>query len=329
MKKKRLTIHIGWEKCASTSIQSWLEAANVKLPQHGLSALQAFGFPNASRLASYCADYVGSRNIHSWHRIETAGDLLEFRSAQEKALKDELVTSEANHWIVSTEHLSSQVSHVDELARLRQLFEPYFVDIEILAVVRPQADLAVSRYFEYLKAGNKGRFQLIPHSFFDFERSISRWESVFGSENVRVHEVADVSSHLKSGMDAFLFQSGLNEPLKDVSVSPANISLPPMGLEVLRQLNKHEIDTRRRKELVAKIRELPLRKDVSLVSGEDVARFSQAFISGNCALIDRHPCSCLEQLHTSRLPARADVLYADRSLMRQCGRFADKLMADG
>ena len=162
-------MHLGLEKCGSTTIQAGLRANRRALGKANLRVPRSVGFPNATRLAAFASEFRQTqRLVHRWQGVNSADELEQYRNRFRAELIEEVEGAPARlSFICSSEHLTSQVRDEDEIHRLSGLLHETFDEVECLIVIRRQDLLCLSRYSQALRAGRKRTFAFRPVHFFD------------------------------------------------------------------------------------------------------------------------------------------------------------------
>jgi hypothetical protein len=101
--------------------------------------------------------------------------------------------------VISNEHCHSRLATAEEVARARDFLRPHFDDIEVLCVLRPQVDVAVSlastisrvrfpvssRFFDKVTPDNP---------YYDYAALVRRWSDAFGEDRLTLCNFAEVPS---------------------------------------------------------------------------------------------------------------------------------------
>lgn len=168
---RRAILHIGPMKTGSSSIQQWLNRNAAGLAAQGVVYPRAFG-PNMSRL-------TGIAEAESFGLALTPLDiklLSEFKSELEQ-LKD------SDHTLViSGEMLGQLLGRPEQLQIIRRIIDPYVDTFTVIAYLRRQDLLSLSRYSTALRRGERSARPL--STPVDFEKMLGLWAEVFGAENV-------------------------------------------------------------------------------------------------------------------------------------------------
>lgn len=130
-------IHIGFSKCGSTFLQSYLRQHSKIFLTHKLHFFSPFGFDNFKKGAGYYSEY--------------------FKSASPNSVK---VDSD-EHIVLPIYHpvLGSAATTIDSVKTVVQRINATVEDVKIILIIRNQVSLILSRYSEYLLAGGKFSFK--------------------------------------------------------------------------------------------------------------------------------------------------------------------------
>lgn len=142
---RRLTLHIGQTKAASTSFQNWMDA------HHDSVLAQGVLFPQSVLRRQNASDPERSPGHLGLLRGLASGDLSSFEA--------ELAARPSAHVILSIENLFSDRPDAD-LGRLGDYFNDW--DIRVIAVLRPQLDWLRSRHTENVMSGFKCATHSLP-----------------------------------------------------------------------------------------------------------------------------------------------------------------------
>lgn len=193
----KLVCHIGTPKTASTLIQNTCDANPEWLAEHGLAYGKVLA-PDANHitLMFICAnelhDFARDYGIHSLEALDTFhGKVCERIEWHLGQLGPDIHTV-----IMSSENLTGNMGHIDEINRLKALLTPYFDEIEIVTYVRRQDEGILSMYGEFMRRGfSDDTFaefvdfclgEDTPTQYLYYRRELMKWIEVFGRENVHV-----------------------------------------------------------------------------------------------------------------------------------------------
>ena len=236
---KKLILHIGTEKTGTTSIQHFLADNKIALEEQGIFIPQTPSgrSPNHRKLATACLtenqrddsfDEFNIKNFPSW------------RDNAFIEISNELLLSNLETHVLSSEHFSSRLVGVEAIKRLYVFLKKIYSEIKVVIYFRRQDEYAVSLYSTYLKSGGDSKAILpkVPlNERFDYFSMCKKWEGVFGvgSLEVRVFD----RSVLNEGnvISDFCQVLGINELHTKEAARETNPSLSPLAQEVLRVHN--------------------------------------------------------------------------------------------
>ncbi len=239
---KRLILHIGMPKSASSTIQNFIAR-----------------YENELHRDVYVPSFLGSSNhrlIYSVVKFEFREDdpALRLRGLRREEEKKEFIKrvrsrldsefrglKEDSLTIISCEQLASLSEK--QVLFLRSLLEPYFNTIEVVCYFKRQDLMVVSGYSTQIISG---RYQLycerfsFPNpapNFMWYENIIKRWSSVFGLSKIKVRTLDD--SYLIGGgvLPDFQDATGLRTTGQKIPEINENRSMPASMIEFVRRLN--------------------------------------------------------------------------------------------
>lgn len=182
-------VHIGTEKTGSTSIQSAMEDHASLLEQQKLYLVRKCGYPNNMLLPKSLV--ISGTHVKSSSTAVTPDD----RFDPEKILTDtkkEIEQARALGYrtlIISSELFHSKFTDIGHIESLREFLKNCGItEIKIIVYLRPQIDLAVSRYSTAMRTGhtvNRGLPTATPgHHYFDYQSMLEKWATTFGRSAV-------------------------------------------------------------------------------------------------------------------------------------------------
>ena len=185
---KKVILHIGTEKTATKSLQSFFGSNCFMLEKEGIwypfsERLEyCYGnghFPLPASLFDICPDFV------PWNR-HFKSDFLFSKFVRDFESRAEPVA------LLSSEHFSSRCSEHEQIQKIRHYLKAF--NVQIIVYVRPQQELVISAYSTYLKAGGRDPLDkivrekcLVPGiAYFNYMQMITQWWDVFGKDNITV-----------------------------------------------------------------------------------------------------------------------------------------------
>jgi hypothetical protein len=236
--KKTLFIHAGTEKTGSTSLQHFLMTNGTILEDNGFHFLRSGGVGGTGAIqftATLCRPKMrlGELTYQNTHVLQ-------------RRLIAEVRQSNCARFIISSEHLHSQVNSPDQLDELMRLFsEAGITEFKVVFYIRNQIDLIRSHYSTQIKGGgahtHRDAFsklnmkRLVPKamsSYGNYYRMLDLWSCVFGKENIMAKNYDKTDDVVAS----FLDMIGIPSPISAVMQNAAlklNTSLDRTSLYIL------------------------------------------------------------------------------------------------
>jgi hypothetical protein len=264
-------LHIGLEKTATKSIQSWLYSNQERLYAQGLGLTQSFSKPNNWDFVNFFQfaldDWATHKGIQS--EAQKRAYFVDF----DKKFDEEVGRLASKHVLLTSEHFSSRLRSAEELVKLRDFLASRFDQILVIAWFRPQWEVAVSSWSTSLKSGHFSSLEdwlnkvVEDNYFFNYERIARNWADVFGKENC-IFKI--FGSSISSPGDAIpdfldtLEQCGCNLNPRDLAFigKRQNAALGLFESVVVRAINEkvpywiQSEGVKRRSELNAELRKL-------------------------------------------------------------------------
>jgi len=184
-----LYLHIGTEKTGTTSIQEFLRINRTALNAIGSYVPLSLGPSNHQWLPFSFSQDLTVDSFFRMHDIKTEEQRLKAQADKKLELRDEILRSQFDSWIISSEHLQSCLAQKNELVELRGELSKYFSDIKILVYLRNPIDAAMSGWSTRIKCGVSAK-ALVPPSdrrvsiVCNHKRTLQDWADIFGKENI-------------------------------------------------------------------------------------------------------------------------------------------------
>lgn len=227
---KKLVLHIGSHKTATTHLQNVLMQNAETLRRHGLL------YPDAGQI--YEAHHLLPWSLRETEYLQTPIDEIPVW----QALFEEIDASECDTVLVSSEDFEWN----PEIPRLAKLQERY--QVQVVFFFRSPESYLESYYNQIVKDFSTRETRPIENYiceeslfFLDARHILARWAGIFGDEAISVRLFA--KEHLKDGIEAALL--GAIGCRRDIRLTPPGpsvlhkTSLPPDALEFLRLANPH------------------------------------------------------------------------------------------
>lgn len=238
-------LHIGLEKTGTTSVQQLLKTNRAALLSQGTLIPTSLHPGNNFYLAMASFSSFRPDGLLKAEGIKNQSGLDGFRRKVLTKFQAELkAASSAKQVLISSEHLQSRLTSVEDIQLLKSNLESVGLnDFEVLVYLREPIRIALSHHGMAIK---KGVF--VDDSFFEpnhprvsqilgFQRSIERWQQVFGASalSVRLYPEGQKPSAL---IDDFFTVTGLSQSgLNLASDEKRNANLSAGALQILNQMN--------------------------------------------------------------------------------------------
>jgi hypothetical protein len=245
----RCYLHIGTEKTATKTIQSFLDVNRLRLRADG------FVYPDYRKKRDdnyWCHALLGYNPDHrdeftQFEHIRTKQELLNFQRSETRRLQRSIGQSakvSGQALILSSELFQSRLTSREELLRLKESLERLGVDhFSIVVYLRNPAELINSHYSTVIKTGGVNELPFPPehpyaYNLCNHQATLERFRDVFGEEAL-IPRVFD-SATLKKGSVIHDFCEAVGIPLNDAYQIPedANESLSAWGVQILRRVNR-------------------------------------------------------------------------------------------
>ncbi|WP_238367970.1 hypothetical protein [Mesobacterium pallidum] len=243
---RKLVLHIGTEKTATTSIQDFVYANRAPLAEHGVQLADGLGVPNNQKIAAYFQnqidDYMKDRRIYTMHEKDAYFDGFDDEMRREFAA----LLEKGSTVFITSELLHSRLNDQDSIDSLAAFLRSIFDEIKVLCYIREQSALATSFYSTTVKAGNTDDFDtfLAPIGpdahYYNYEQFLAKWEHAFGIDALRV-KIFDRDRLYDGNILKDVVHETIPAPRDDAfdwDLSVSNESLGPIGVSVARVFNE-------------------------------------------------------------------------------------------
>ena len=215
----RFVVHIGTEKTGTTTVQDFFHSNAGALRRLGIWYSSCLGRPNnwQLRLLGLTPDQAdpGFSQLGLLDAPARAAYQAKAKAQLQKEIS-EARDSGAETFLLSNEHCHSRLLSVENVERIRALFEPFGGNVEIICCLRPQAEVAVSLASTLIRTGGsatRGWFErdvTADNPYFNYRSLVERWSGVFGRAAMDVVPFARNRDMVRY----FLTKFGIeNEPL--------------------------------------------------------------------------------------------------------------------
>lgn len=237
---QRLYLHIGVEKTGTTTLQAAMALNRELLRRHGFCYPQEPGAYGHIGLALGAAQDAAVADLRKAFGLVDRDRRAAFRDAYSEQIVRQLAESGCHTAIFSSEHCSSRLSTVDEIARVHRLLAPLARECHVIVYLRRQDELAVSEYSTLVKSGHTRIFSFPDHRpWYDFLALLNKWSEVFGKDRVIVR-LFEREAMVDGELYADFFSVVGFEQHGELRRPPdLNRSLDIHTLEFLRRFNAH------------------------------------------------------------------------------------------
>ena len=241
----KVIIHIGIEKTATTSLQSFLRKNEQELLKHGYFFPKSGGDFNQELFAISFSR--GPENFLKRHGVFERSEQGKIRDQLRRDLEDEIAQLKdlPKAMIITSEWLHSKLTTADEVIALGAFLENFVKKIEVICYLKEQSALANSRYSTSLKFGSSRSFeQYIGEcspgvTYFNHLETLSRWSEVASGNNMNCRLFSRQDLNEGSIFTDFLNQLDIvHENSAWIEPSILNQSFSFKGAMIFRALNE-------------------------------------------------------------------------------------------
>jgi hypothetical protein len=234
-------LHIGGEKTGSTTLQATLAANRGALADRGILYSLVAGRTNHHGLALYATEGRHASDLRDAQGLGEDAAFAAFMEGFPDRLRREAEASGARILVFSSEHLSSRVVTVGEVARIRALLDTLAEGVRVVFYARPQEELVAAGWSTMLKSGATDPFDpdrlLRSGTPLDHAAVVERWCTAFPEACWRLRPFQ--AGQLEGGdvVEDFLAATGLPAEALPRRLPPRNRSLDVATAEFLRRYN--------------------------------------------------------------------------------------------
>lgn len=247
-------IHIGTEKTATTTIQNFVYKNRETLTDNKVGLFSGLQIPNNRRLANYCMESDLKVPVFQRLGIDTEEKLQNYQGEIRTRLENQVHRMKKegiSHVFLTSEHLHSRLLSKNSIARLKELVDPLFEKVTILAYFREQASTLISLYSTAIKVGTKTTINQFAkrcrpdNIYFNHLDSMNMWAGIFGAENLRAKLFSSKEFCGEDIRKDVLMEINTNMPLDafDYETEDLNPGFGPIGMELGRIINTSFTET--------------------------------------------------------------------------------------
>ena len=241
----KVFIHIGLEKTGTTSIQNFFQINRAVLASKGICYPRVLGSEKHFKLPIFCRAETHKDDLNMRTDLMEPDLIMSFKQELPQMLEEEIrsIPGGCRKLILSSEHLSSRLFKIEELAILRQLVGPYDHNPKIIVYLRPQDEFVISSYSTYIKSGGCNDFTIPAinqqtQRRYDYYNLLQAWKEVFGLENIMVRTFEKDGLINKDIIHDFLDLTGISFAEEYNTPEKRNESFDVVTLEYLKLFNK-------------------------------------------------------------------------------------------
>ena len=257
---KKVWLHIGIHKTGTTTLQKFFVENKAVLLQKGLCyPTEGSYFYKQGENHSLLAHAL--KNEYP----EMLPDNLAFSlEGCVNDLRADIQKSTAPEILISSEHFSLH-STMEEVARLKSVFDPIASEIHVILYLRRQDHRIESGYSQMVKRGYRvGSFESFiqwmasaPDQSLDYEKKVELFAKVFGGKNLTVRIFEKSQMHPQGLIQDFMNILGMSNLEEFKQVQDENISPSTQAIEILRHVNSLYPNVKSRKVFAQLLKNLP------------------------------------------------------------------------
>lgn len=233
---KTAYIHIGTEKTGTSFLQQFLFKNREKLiKDFDILYPKLFESNNHQKLIlNFAPDSIRTERIRKKFNLQSETRLNKHLEITSNKFAELVTKREYNKILISSEHFSSRLHSKEEISNVKAFFNKYDYDVKIILVLRHQAEVILSEYSTFQRAGNTGSFNINKENFwYNYFNLTEKWGNIFGSENIFVLKYS--KKELLSNFTGLL---GIKLNSSFVIPPTTNNSISAKSLELLNSFNK-------------------------------------------------------------------------------------------
>lgn len=246
--KPDLILHIGTEKTGTTSIQEFLAINKARLQQQSFTIPDFLGRKNHAFIAFAAYERGQEDDITRAAMKDFDGGLEERKKEIQEQLKIASTRTSSSTWIITSEHLSTRLTSIESVLRLRKILDKSFSSTKVIVYLREPLSAYLASLSTSIKSGSCScRLPNPGEGYADrianHKGLLQRWIEAFGRENlaVRLYE----GSHLENGdlLDDFCKTARIETSSDFKRPTRQNQSLSHAAMKALCLLNQELFST--------------------------------------------------------------------------------------
>lgn len=311
----RFILHIGTEKTGTTTLQSYLHAAQSKLSERGVAYYASPGRVESRALAASAVGDQAPDDFLNQLSVESPEQRHVFRE-QTKQHFHAAMTAMDEHIhtvVISSEHFHSRLRQPWQVKWLHDLITPWADDVRVVVYLRQQTDVLSSYYSTALKNGEVRNLESLGRKichagnhFYNYQSLLELWARVFDKKALEPRLF--IPDALKQGdiVADFLEVIGLSSlHATALDLPRQNESVNPAGQALLRALNRAR---KREKDALPKKDYQPLaRRVMNMFSGpgERLPRPIEAEVQSSFEASNKWVCEQFFSERPTLFPSKA------------------------
>ena len=226
---RRVILHVGIHKTGTTSIQGFLDKNWEVLKENNVL------YPLAGRQETYQKNHVSHHKL-AWSVVSWYSNKYKFNKSDEywTIMNHEIEKENPELIILSSEFFWRAL--IEEIKQIKSYLERY--DVQVLLYFRNPLDYAVSGYKQDIKTGKTTQdfYAYVKERTwqYDFDATITRWQSVFGKNAIKIRIFEKVKSNL---IEDFVKLVGIDKFPLIQNVETRNVSPSDAVIHMIRMLN--------------------------------------------------------------------------------------------
>ena len=181
-------LHIGTEKTGTSTLQKFFHNNESNLAKKDIFYPKTFGARNHTKLFAYACEPQRRHPLKLRLGLTNVQQVEVFRNEIWKSFCQEIKNNDCNKLLLSTEFLSSGLKSYEEVKFLKNFLDNFVNTYKVIVYLRPQHELAISRYSNMVEVGGTRR-SILPETdennlFYNYEKLLELWGKIFGMKNI-------------------------------------------------------------------------------------------------------------------------------------------------